>query len=321
MNEQSGTLLLHGSTPSASIVIATRNRQNELQAAVASALGQNEAAEVIVIDDGSTDGTPSMMATQYPHVRFIRHNVSKGYIVRRNEGASLASGRVLFSIDDDAVFSTPAIVQQVLLQFDSPCIGAVAMPFVDVRKGPAVQQHAPDAGAVYCTDSFVGTAHAIRRDVFLRLGGYRERLVHQGEEGDFCVRMLDAGFVVRLGVSDPVHHFESPTRDLQRMDHDGVRNAVLFAWQNVPLPPVLVRLPGTALKCLAYTWQPGRFRTRLAAVAAAMRDCRLDNRSPVSRTAYRAFRRLRSNGPRTLEEIAPSLNLHARSTSNRLAAR
>ena len=82
-----------------------------------------------------------------------------------------------------------------------------------------VRQRAPDPSAVWVTDRFIGTAHAVRRDVFLACGGYREFLVHQGEEGDFCIRMLAGGHHVRLGNSDPIHHFESPRRDFRRMDY------------------------------------------------------------------------------------------------------
>ena len=41
--------------------------------------------------------------------------------------------------------------------------------------------------------AFIGFAHLVRRDAFLRIGGYRESLVFYGEEKDFCVRALEAG--------------------------------------------------------------------------------------------------------------------------------
>ena len=45
----------------ASVVIATRNRKNELRRAIASVVRQTDPVEVIVIDDGSTDGTSEMV--------------------------------------------------------------------------------------------------------------------------------------------------------------------------------------------------------------------------------------------------------------------
>ena len=76
----------------------------------------------------------------------------------------------------------------------------------------------------------------MRRDLFLGLSGYRDILIHQSEEEDYSVRLLNAGFITRAGNADPVHHFESPKRSLARMDFYGARNKVLYAWHNVPFP-------------------------------------------------------------------------------------
>ena len=119
----------------ASVIIATRNRKEELQIALSSALGQTVRPEVVVIDDGSTDGTAHNVRANFPSVRLERSETSQGYIVQRNRGAHLAKGRILFSIDDDAEFSTPRIVEQTLRDFDDPRIGAVAIPYLEAEKG------------------------------------------------------------------------------------------------------------------------------------------------------------------------------------------
>jgi hypothetical protein len=104
----------------------------------------------------------------------------------------VALGDVVFSLDDDAVFSSPLVVEQTLRDFSHPRIGAVAIPYIEPHKANKEMQRAPTREDVWITASYIGTAHAVRRDVFLALGGYREHLVHQGEEGDFCLRMLAA---------------------------------------------------------------------------------------------------------------------------------
>jgi glycosyltransferase involved in cell wall biosynthesis len=262
----------------ASVIIITKNRREDLLKAVESVMAQRGLLEVIVIDDGSTDGTAeelqkifkhrghgehgglvcseavpcldkpsgaafsnpspseltrdsentslirsadgpasepgasdSRLATApealsldsgrstldqqtaaKPQLRLIRHEVSAGYIVRRNEGAREARGDVIFSLDDDALFSSPFVVEQTLLDFSHPRIGAVAIPYIEPHKANNEMQRAPTREDIWITASYIGTAHAVRRDVFLALGGYREHLVHQGEEGDFCLRMLAA---------------------------------------------------------------------------------------------------------------------------------
>lgn len=287
----------------ATVLITTKNRCDDLRNAIQSALAQAPAVAVMVIDDGSTDGTAAMVRLEFPGVRLIQHDASRGYIARRNEGTRLATTDVVFSIDDDAVFSTPDVVQRTLSEFVPERVAAVAVPYVDVHTDPRICQMAPDWQAVYVTGQFKGTAYAVRRDIFVATNGYRDHLIHQGEEGDFCIRMLAAGYVVRLGRSSPIHHLESPNRDFRRMDFYGVRNAVLFAWQNVPVPFVLLHLPVVVLRCLAHTWNPGRLRTRLAGVFEGLWLCASVPREPVPASTYRLWRSL-AKGPRPLAQLS-----------------
>lgn len=290
-----------------SIVIATRNRRDELRIALSSALGQTAQPEVVVIDDGSTDGTAEMVQANFPSVRLERSETSQGYIVQRNRGANLAKGRILFSIDDDAKFSTPRILEQTLRDFDHPRIGAVAIPYLEPRTTNQRPQLAPDDRATWITGAFVGCAHAVRRNVFLRLGGYREELVHQGEERDFCLRMLSAGYVTRCGRADLIHHMESPRRDFRRMDFYGRRNDILFAWQNVPAPYFTAHLLGTTWNGLRFALRCGREQFRGTIAGYSEIACRKHKRQHVTRTAYRLQRRLQKRGPLRLNEIEAEL--------------
>jgi glycosyltransferase involved in cell wall biosynthesis len=282
----------------ASVVVTTRNRKDELRGTLRSACAQTAQPEVLVIDDGSTDGTADMIRREFPRIVLERFEESKGYIVRRNAGARMATGDVIFSIDDDAAFSTPEVVRQTLPEFDDPRIGAVAIPYIEPHKGNRLFQQAPDRNHVWVADRFIGTAHALRRDVFLKLGGYREHLVHQGEEGDYCLRMLDVGYFVRLGNADPILHFESPKRDFRRMDYYGARNAILFVWQNVPWPAFPLHLLATTFNVLCWTFRPGRFIRRLRAVLVGYGWCLAHWRArcPVARSSYVRARALREAG-------------------------
>ena len=294
--------LVHGEgRPAATVLITTRNRRDDLRRAIASAVRQSERIEVLVIDDGSTDGTAEMVRAEFPGVRLLRHEDSRGYIVRRNEGARLAAGPIVFSIDDDAEFASAETVRQTLKEFASERIGAVAIPHINVNVGPEVHHRAPDAGSVYVTGHYIGTAHAIRRDVFERLGGYRE-LTHQGEELDLCIRMIEDGYLVRLGSADPIHHFESPNRDRRRMDYYGVRNAIRFVWQNVPQPFAIVHLLIVAARCMALTLAPRRLAVRASGLLAGLADCAPSMRRPVSRQTYHLWRQL-ERAPRRLDQL------------------
>jgi glycosyltransferase involved in cell wall biosynthesis len=295
--------------PAATIAVTTRNRVEELEQLLPTALAQTADCEVLVIDDGSTDGTSDHVRRHFPEVRLERSEQSLGLIVQRTRAAQMARAPILVSVDDDARMPSTTTVEQTLADFDHPRIGAVAIPFVDVRTSTVVRQEAPDAEGRWITPSYIGTAHALRRDVFLGVGGYRSGLAQQAEEPDYCLRMLAAGYVVRLGRAEHVLHLESPKRDLARLYRLGARNEVLHGWHNVPFPYLPVRIA----KVLAYQSYLAVFERRglpvwrgIAEAVRAAWALRGDRR-PVSRAAYRLDHDLRRRSPTRLEEIEHGL--------------
>lgn len=294
----------------ATVVITTKNRVADLCKSIASALNQTARPNVLVIDDGSTDGTADFVRQKFPTVQISRSEMSCGLIVQRNRAAQMVETPIIFSIDDDAEFSSPNVVEASLREFDHPRVGAVAIPFVDINRSPNICGLAPDRGQVYACYDYVGTAHALRRDIFQALGGYREILFHQGEEEDYCVRMLDAGFVTRAGSADPVHHYESPRRSFSRMDFFGARNKVLYAWHNVPFPYLPGHLAVTTLATSAYSLQVRRLLTRVRGVIAAYGTIGLLRtvRRPVSMATYRLSRELKARRHIPLEMLEKRLS-------------
>jgi GT2 family glycosyltransferase len=232
-----------------------------------------------------------------------------GYVVQRNRAARLATADIIVSLDDDAILTSPQTVAQTLAEFDHPRVGAVAIPYVEPRRSMVVHQKAPSRDRIFVTDTFIGTAHAVRRDLFLWLTGYREFIFHQGEEADFCIRMLGSGYVVRLGSAEPIHHMESPRRDLRRMDFYGRRNDILFAWHNVPTVYLPLHLLGTSINGL---WSGIRVRRPLRMLQGTINGfwccmVRWHRRQPVAIDIYVLNRRLKKRGPKVLEEIEPLL--------------
>jgi GT2 family glycosyltransferase len=295
-------------TMKTAVIIVTKNRKSDLQRAIASALKQTAAPEVFVVDDGSTDGTSGMVSSEFPQARFVHSPRSLGYIVQRNRAAHLTSADLIVSIDDDAVFSSPRIVEQAIAAFAHPRVAALAIPYAEPHKTKQILQTAPDNRGIWVTDFFRGTAHALRRDVFLYLGGYRERLVHQGEELDFCIRLLEQGFIVRLGYGDYITHCEAQMRDRRRMDYYGRRNDILFVWHNVPPMFVPQHLVGTTIngaRCAFAAKSAAMVRGTLSGYAAIGRVW--NERDAVSAPVYRLHRNLKKRGPRLLSDIEPLL--------------
>ncbi len=310
--------------PLATVVIPTKNRREDILRALASCERQTVPLEIIVCDDASTDGTSEAVKQQFPRVIVLRTERSLGSTINRNRAVERATTPFIFSIDDDSEFLSPRTVEQTLIDFDHPRVGAVAIPFVNIKYSPDVYQRAPDPGGVYVIHEYRGCAAAWRRDLYRHVGGYSRVLGHMVEEPELCLRFMGKGYVVRMGRADHVVHLQSPRRDERHQYYLQARNVVLLAWINAPLPDALWAVPGAAVGAVVnFGLRLKAGRVALSGVLNAARVILAGKapRCPVPRRAWRAWQGLKKGRNVPLEQIAHQLppltsDLPARTEAN-----
>lgn len=87
-----------------SIIIVTHNSAHEIRPCIDALLAQaNESFEIIVVDNGSQDGTSSLIKNSYPGVRVIENKENKGPSVARNMGVEQGRGEWIMFLDSDTV--------------------------------------------------------------------------------------------------------------------------------------------------------------------------------------------------------------------------
>ena len=92
--------------PSVSAIIPAWNATETIGRAIDSILAQTWGeAEIVVVDDGSTDGTPQVIARDYPQVKLIVQE-NAGPCVARNKGAFESSGKLIAFLKNDGVYVT-----------------------------------------------------------------------------------------------------------------------------------------------------------------------------------------------------------------------
>jgi GT2 family glycosyltransferase len=286
--------------PRLTVGITTRNRPASLERCVASLRHiAYLSPEVLVFDDASAVPVSTAL-TPHPRLRIIRDDRGPGNIVGRNTLMREASADVVLLLDDDAALLDGASVDRALaiLARDSNVAAvAFAQANEDGRPWPESMQPARGQSARYVA-AFIGFAHLLRRDIFLRLGGYRESFVFYGEEKEYCLRLLDHEHsVVYLPDALVMHAQDASGRTPQRYLRYVTRNDCLNALYNEPFRRVVWLLPARVALYfrMRKRWNvddPAGWRWILREVVANAGSA-LRARKPVSRRTHEMWRRLR----------------------------
>jgi glycosyltransferase involved in cell wall biosynthesis len=148
--------------------------------------------EVVVADDGSTDGTLDV-AARYPDVRVVRGERC-GAGGARNRGAGAASGEILAFVDSGDAPHEPWL-RQIVATFADPLVGIASWPawLVDEARG---REQLARTGAGPEGMVALATCFAMRRGVFEAVSGY-DAALRCGENSDLCERA--AGYCLAEG--------------------------------------------------------------------------------------------------------------------------
>lgn len=217
-----GSWTLLEERPLVSVIVPGYNEEAVIENCVHSiARSDYDLLEVILVDDGSTDRTPALMAelaAQYPQVRFIAQpNQGKGAAL--NTGTDASTGDVLMYVDADGIYETHT-VQRMLEGFNHPNVGAVCgddrpvnlnrvqtrLLTVISHVGTGLVRRA--LTVLRCLPIVSGNAGAFRREVLQATGPLRTDTV--GEDLELTWRVHQAGYRVNFAPRALVHA-ESPS--------------------------------------------------------------------------------------------------------------
>ena len=202
--------------PTFSVVVATFNRADLLPRAVSSILRQRtEDLELILVDDGSTDQTPAVLASfADPRVRVVRQD-NAGLSVARNTGVTVARGEwVTFLDDDDEAYAW--WLEGFSESIDTPSCAVVCCGLDYVRAGQIETKVPSDLGVMFdhARGLFQAGTFCVRSDVFRQVGGFLPglrcshhtelslRLVPYCQEHGLAIRCMDRPGV-RIHVGHP----------------------------------------------------------------------------------------------------------------------
>ena len=194
--------------PTVSVVMTAYNAEATIAAAIRSILGQSlREFELVIVDDGSTDGTASeVRAFADPRIRLLRNEANLGISRSANRGVAAAAAPLIARMDADDIALPTRLARQVRFLEQHPDILALgtAMRRIDRdgRPGRVVVLPKTD-GELRLLTLWGAPIHnptaMIRRCAFTELGlRYRSDLA-VGEDYDFWARLLTHGPIANLG--------------------------------------------------------------------------------------------------------------------------
>ena len=175
--------------PLVSVVIPVYNGEKFLRDAVESVLAQKYSPlEIIIVDDGSTDGTASVARSFPETVRYL-HQTNSGPAAARNRGIEHAQGSLIAFADADDLWPAAKLELQLPALINDPAIEIVMGRIQQVRLSEAGEEFDEPAFSVN-----LGSA-VIRKTLFERVGLFDETMRYS-EDVDWFMRAREGGAAI-----------------------------------------------------------------------------------------------------------------------------
>ena len=242
-----------------SVCITCHNEADFVEEAVRSVLRQTAAdhiEQIIIVDDGSTDGSPEKLqrlADETGRILLITQE-NRGLPVARNRAMREATGDLIAFLDGDDIWA-PSKIEKQIAAFGDPMVGLVYADYVDfldkrLDQGMLIcvrrlRGHGPSlAKDYYLRDAPIMPSTAvIRQEVLKRIGGFDEGS-RIGEDTDYWMRIMLTGIGVRHtpgGLAFKRRHERNITGNLERLVEIFEQQTHRFAQQHPCLRPLVRR--------------------------------------------------------------------------------
>lgn len=243
-----------------SFVIVNYNTKDILKKCIENLINIYPEMEIIVVDNGSSDGSVEMVKKEYAEKVILKSGENNGLAYGNNVGLDLSNGEYVVYLGTDAFPSGDAVLRLYKFLEENPDVG-IATPRLVLRDGGidwdahrgemtpwSTLTHFAGLDKVFSSSKLfnqyylgffdLNTVHEIgacishfmfvRRDIFSKVGRWDEEFFLFGEDIDFCYRVKQAGFKIMYVGDTEVLHYKGVT--IKRKESKDISTA---ASQNV----------------------------------------------------------------------------------------
>lgn len=197
--------------------------------------------EYFVVDNASTDGSPQMVAKDYPWVTLIANKENKGFAAANNQAIKIAKGKYLVLLNSDTVVVNDALGEIAAYMDKHPDVGAIT-PKIVLANGqldPACHRGMPtpwrsfsyfigleklfpksrlfggyhqaylDLDTTHVIETSAATGFMVRKKMVDQIGMLDEAFFLYGEDLDWCMRMDKANWKIVYYADAQIIHYKS----------------------------------------------------------------------------------------------------------------
>lgn len=227
-----------GKQPLVSIIIPLFNKLDLTRQCIQAILSNTRYTnyEIILVDNGSTDGTREYVqetAKQNKKIRFILNQRNAGFAIANNQGADEANGEYLLFLNNDTEVQAGWLRTLVEVAEDNPAVGAVGNKLLypdgtlqhagvvlvedRLHGDPLLATHnfykeagdKPEANRLMTYQALSAACLLTRRELFGKLGGFDPGYWNGYEDVDLCFRLAREGYKLVYQPHSVVIHYES----------------------------------------------------------------------------------------------------------------
>ena len=261
--------------PLVSVIIPCYNGEKFISEAIESVLNQTyQNFEIIVVDDGSTDSSKSVIEPflKDPRIKLIEHGQNMGIPVARNTGIKMSKGEFVAFLDQDDLWLPEKLERQIaLFEHSPPDVGlvfsnintvdsdGVIKEYKSMRHIPShINELAPQEvlKAVFLHNFIPMITVLVRRACFDTVGLLDESLKGGCDDYDFCLRLAAKYKVKYLDVPLALHRIhEANYSNMERFFRDDMRIVDKILAQFPFLAPLKKKKLATLYCCLGIDYQ------------------------------------------------------------------
>jgi GT2 family glycosyltransferase len=233
-----------------SVIIVSYNVKYFLEQCLFSveAACKNIDAEILVVDNASTDNSIEYLQPKFPSVRFIKNDLNEGFAKANNKALQLVTGKYVLYLNPDTIIAEDSFVNTVSFLNEHNEAGAVGVKLVDgggnflpesKRSFPSViasffkmsglaslfprsqifNRYALgnlDENKIHEVNVLPGAFLMVRKNILLQLNGYDENIFMYGEDIDLSYRIQQAGYKNYYLGNNAIIHFKGESAQINR---------------------------------------------------------------------------------------------------------